>query len=107
MSQFPPSQFSHASIEYSIPRQSQRPGIITAIGVMSIVVGSLTLLGSLILGGYSSLLFGVARATASARASLPAPVPPPTVATTGASTMPAQYGMIMLPDKPGVSIEES
>ncbi len=82
-------------VRYSTPRVG-RPGIITAIGVISIVVGSLGMLGSLGQSFYVVIFYTFTRAMASATATftpvppappaVPAPATAQTTSTTGPST---------------------
>lgn len=64
-------------IEYSIPTQGGRPGLVTAIGVTSIVLASLSIFG----GGVMSLWIMVLVSLVGAAGRMPVapPVPPPIV----------------------------
>jgi len=64
-------------IEYSVPSVGGRPGLVTAIGVTSIVLASLGIFG----GGVLSLwmMIVVSFASAMSRVAVPAPLPPPPI----------------------------
>ena len=76
-----------APLDYSFPAQRGRPGIITAMGVMSIIVGCLSTLGGLsgILSGAAYLMMSRAPMPTVA----PAPLPTPAPATVPAAPAPA------------------
>jgi hypothetical protein len=80
-----------ASIAYSMPPRSGRPGAITAIGVISIVVACLSFLGYMSVG-FSLLWFSfMARFAGFAAAAPTFPTPAPVVAPVG-TTQPAGVG---------------
>lgn len=83
----PPPPIPVAALSYSMPLKERRPGLVTAIGVVGIIVASISMITSLGTGGYDAL-FVMVRAVSSSVASMPRPTATVNVAAMGTPSTP-------------------
>jgi hypothetical protein len=98
----PPPPVPALPLGYAYDDSSQRPGIITAIGVISIIVGSLSIVGSGLSGLYGfgmMMVAQVSQAMATASANAPAP------AATGPATSPTMDAGVEPPVDPAMGLD--
>jgi hypothetical protein len=89
MSQYPPPGVAPIPVqplEYTLPVNPGRPGTITAIGIVSIIIASLSLLGGLGSALWSFSMLMISTATARIPVAPPAPPPPAIISSTNPSS---------------------
>ena len=84
----PPPPIPVASLSYSMPLGQRRPGLVTAIGVVGIIVASISMLSSLGVGFFDFGCFAL-RAATSSMAAMPRATSTVNVAAMGTPTTPA------------------
>ena len=93
----PPPPAPVAALSYSMPLGQRRPGLVTAIGVVGIIVASISMLSSLGVGFFDFGCFAL-RAATSSIASMPRSTTTVNVAAMGTPTTPTAPNYIPLND---------